>query len=233
MNSREIPDPSATNTTTPEDVATNLLARVAHGDDTAKEELFVLVYTQLRQLAGGYFRGKPSNHTLQPTALVHEAFLRLMRQEGQWNGRNHFVAVAAVAMRQILTDHARKRNAGKRGGEQTIVTLDAEIAAEGPGVSGAPPGDTGMVDVLALDAAITRLAALRPRQARIVELRYFGGLTVEEVAETLNLSRQMIEKEWRHARAWLRIALESYDSAENTTPNENALETSDDDEKPR
>ena len=227
MSSSKIPDPRSTDTTTPEDVAADLLARVANGDTAAKEELFVLVYAQLRQLAGACFRGKSSNHTLQPTALVHEAFLRMMRQEGQWNGRNHFVAVAAVAMRQILTDHARKRNAGKRGGEQTIVTLDAEIAAEGPGVSGAPPGDAGMVDVLALDAALTRLAALRPRQARIVELRYFGGLTVEEVAETLNLSRQMIEKEWRHARAWLRIALESYDSAENATT-ENGPETSDD-----
>lgn len=202
-------------TPAPENEAAALLARVAAGDEAARGQLFVLVYDQLRQLAGGYLRGDAASHTLQPTALVHEAFLRMMRQSGPFTDRSHFLAVASVAMRQILTDHARRKSAKKRGGARTQITLDEEAAA---GPTDAPPGDQGIVDVLALDAALTRLASLKPRQAHIVEMRCFGGLTVEEIAEILGLSRQMIEKDWRRARAWLRHTLESSDHPASATP---------------
>jgi len=166
-------------------------------------------------LAGGHFRGRPASHTLQPTALVHEAFMRLMRAEGGFQDRGHFLAVASVAMRQILTDHARRRNAAKRrAGER--VTWDGEESESGEArvaiADGSSP-DRNIVDILALDKALKELATLRPRQARIVELRYFGGLTVEEVADLLAVSRQTVEKEWRHARAWLRATLAAADEA--------------------
>lgn len=182
--------------------------RINAGDPSAKEELFVLVYDQLRKLAGGYFRGKQMSHTLQPTALVHEAFVRLMHAEGGFRDRSHFLAVASIAMRQILTDHARRRNAAKRmGGERVVIDDESESGADTVALAdGSAPGQD-VVDILALDKALAKLATLRPRQARIVELRYFGGLTVEEIAELLELSRQTIEKEWRHARAWLRAML--------------------------
>lgn len=186
------------------------LARARQGDERAAAALFPLVYDQLRRLAGGYFRNQSGGHTLQPTALVHEAFLRLCQREADSvNDRAHFVAVAATAMRQILIDHARRSNAGKRGGGQQRVTLELDRAVQ----EGAkdPIGDRGAealaIDVLALDAALTRLAALSPRQARIVELQFFGGLTVDEVAEALGVSKSLVEKDWRRARAWIRSAL--------------------------
>jgi RNA polymerase sigma-70 factor, ECF subfamily len=159
------------------------------------EALFVRVYEELRGLARGYLRG--ASHTLQPTALVHEAFLRMVRQPHGWQDRNHFVAVAATAMRQILVDHARRRAAAKRGGGQSPVTL-----TELPDDAG-----TGPIDLLALDEALQRLAAVSPRQARIVELRCFGGLTVDETAEVLGISGSLAEKEWRRVRAWIRREL--------------------------
>lgn len=152
------------------------------------------VYEQLRALAGSYFRGKRADHTLQPTALVHEAYLRLAKVDPErFTERAHFLAVAATAMRQILTDHARRKMAKKRGGaEQARVTLSAL------------PGEAQAgVDALDLDAALTRLSSLNPRQVTIVELRYFGGLTVPETAAALEVSVATIEKEWRRARAWL------------------------------
>jgi len=199
---------------TPEESTAALLSRINAGEQSAKEELFVLVYDHLRQLAGGYFRGKRMSHTLQPTALVHEAFVRLMHAEGVFRDRAHFLAVASVAMRQILTDHARRRNAAKRrGGERVTLDEESESGANTVALAdGSAPGQD-VVDILALDKALTKLATLRPRQARIVELRYFGGLTVEEIADMLELSRQTIEKEWRHARAWLRAMLEAADEA--------------------
>lgn len=184
------------------DEVSALLGRARAGDASASEALFVRVYGQLRSLAGSYFRGKAASHTLQPTALVHEAFLRLVRQAGGWEDRNHFIAVAATAMRQILTDHARRRGADKRGGGQAHLSLADWLPADG-----APRGDAGAVDVLAMDTALQELARLSPRQLRIVELRCFGGLTVEEAAEVLSLSRATVEREWRLARAWLRKAL--------------------------
>lgn len=200
---------------TPEELIAALLRRINEGDHSAKEELFVLVYDQLRRLAGGHFRGKPANHTLQPTALVHEAFMRLMRAEGGFQDRAHFFAVASVAMRQVLTDHARRRNAAKRGAGERVTwnDEDSESAAATVAITDGSSPDQHVVDILALDKALTKLATLQPRQARIVELRYFGGLTVEAVADLLKLSRQTIEKEWRHARAWLRSMLVAADEA--------------------
>lgn len=203
------------NSPTPEESTAALFSRIHAGDHAAKEELFVLVYDHLRRLAGGYFRGKPANHTLQPTALVHEAFMRLMRAEGGFQDRAHFLAVASVAMRQILTDHARRRNAAKRGaGERvTLNEEESESAAATVALADGSSPDQHVVDILALDKALNKLAALQPRQARIVELRYFGGMTVEEVADLLKISRQTIEKEWRHARAWLRATLAEAEEA--------------------
>lgn len=200
---------------TPEELIAALLTRINAGDHSAKEELFVLVYDQLRRLAGSHFRGKPASHTLQPTAIVHEAFMRLMRAEGGFQDRAHFLAVASVAMRQILTDHARRRNAAKRGAGERVTLNDdeSESGAATVALADASSPDQNIVDILALDKALNKLATLQPRQARIVELRYFGGLTVEEVADLLVVSRQTIEKEWRHARAWLRAMLSAADEA--------------------
>jgi RNA polymerase sigma-70 factor, ECF subfamily len=184
------------------DELSELLARARVGDPKASEALFVRVYAHLRSLAGTYFRGKAASHTLQPTALVHEAFLRLMRRDGGWEDRNHFIAVAATAMRQILTDHARRRSADKRGGGQAHLSLGDWLPGDA-----AVRGDAGAVDALAMDDALKQLALMSPRQVRIVELRCFGGLTVEEAAEVLSLSRATVEREWRLARAWLRSAL--------------------------
>ncbi|HMN96107.1 MAG TPA: ECF-type sigma factor [Phycisphaerales bacterium] len=175
------------------DEATRLLGEIAAGDADAARRLLPIVYDQLRALAAGLFRGQPADHTLQPTILVHEAFLRLVDQSsGAFRDRAHFIAVAATAMRQILTDHARRVRAAKRGGGWNRVDVD-------------PPQELGpaLVDLVALDDALAELAALDERKHRIVELRYFGGLTVEEVADLLGLSKRTIESDWRAARAWL------------------------------
>jgi RNA polymerase sigma-70 factor, ECF subfamily len=159
------------------------------------------VYAELRALAGSYFRHQRSDHTLQPTALVHEAFVRLIDQSNaQWNDRAHFFAVAATAMRQILTDHARRHNADKRGGDWQKVSLDAAAAA--PNSS-----DQGEIDIVALDEALTRLQSLDARKHRIVELRFFGGLSVDDVAKLLSVSKTTVEGDWRSARAWLSAEL--------------------------
>ena len=161
--------------------------------------IFPVVYEELRRIAHGYFRG--NEQTLQPTSLVHEAFLRLAQSEERGalriNSKSHFCALAATAMRQILVDRARRRLAQKRGGGEQQLTLT------GVG-TGAPD-----VDVIDLDRALSELAARDPRQARIVELRYFGGLTVEEIAEHLSVSTSTVEKSWRGARAWLAVRIQS------------------------
>lgn len=180
------------------------------------ESLFPHVYKELRRIAGGYFREQAREHTLQPTALVHEAFLRLVRQNpADFADRTHFIAVAAIAMRQILVEHARRRGAKKRGGrarrlplEHPSVSRDASEASEA----------VELVDILALDAALTRLQALSPRQARIVELLCFGGLTVEEVARLLEVSKALVEKDWRRARAYLKSELAGPDVEEQEGP---------------
>jgi len=174
---------------------TELLVAWEKGDDEAFERLARLVYGELRALAGAQMRGERRTHTLQPTALVHEAFLRLSGQRGrQWKERRQFFAVSASLMRQVLVDHARGRRAAKRGGEAIrieVTSLD-ELSA--------PPE---VFDVLALDEVLTRLAALQPRLSKVVELRFFGGLEVEETAEVLGCSPRTVKRDWALARAWL------------------------------
>jgi RNA polymerase sigma factor (TIGR02999 family) len=177
-------------------MVTRLLARVVEGAPDAAAELLPLVYDELRALAGGYFRNERASHTLQPTALVHEAYLRLVDQAGvQWESRNQFFVVAAKAMRNILVDHARGRGRQKRGGGWQQVTLNA--------VEGAPRNADGVVDMIAIDDALSRLAEMDERTARLVELRFFAGMTSEEAAEILGISRTTASEEWRVARAWL------------------------------
>lgn len=161
------------------------------------------VYDELRRLAANYLRHERPGQTLQATALVHEAFLRLSKEKNQpWKNRTHFLAIAALSMRQILVQRARARHAEKRGGGADKITLDESV------MSRSAEGEGG-VDVLALDTALEKLAALDPQQAKIVELRYFGGLTVEEVAETLEISPATVKRHWTVARAWLHKELSS------------------------
>jgi RNA polymerase sigma factor (TIGR02999 family) len=161
------------------------------------------VYDELRRLAANYLRQERPGQTLQATALVHEAFLRLNAEKNHpWKNRTHFLAIAALSMRQILVQRARARHAEKRGGQDAQrITLDDGALAEVP-----QPQSAG-VDVLALDAALEKLAALDEQQAKIVELRYFGGLTVEEVAETLDISPATVKRHWTLARAFLQKEL--------------------------
>jgi RNA polymerase sigma factor (TIGR02999 family) len=167
----------------------------------AVAELMPLVYDELRRLAAGYLRRERPGQTLQPTALVNEAFVRLSQERGKpFQNRTHFLAIAALSMRQILVQRARARHAEKRGGGAERITLDESIAR-------APQPSEAGVDVLALDEALTRLAALDPQQANIVELRYFGGLTIEEAAEALEISPATVKRQWTLARAWLQREL--------------------------
>jgi len=167
------------------------------------EELMAAVYDELRQLARGYLRRERRGHTLEPTALVHEAYLRLVDQTRvDWQGRTHFFAVGAQMMRRLLVDHARHHDRKKRGGDFQQVTLgEAAVPLLGKSL--------GRDDLLALADALDKLAALDDRQARIVELRFFAGLTVDEVAAALDVSKRTVEADWTHARAWLRRELSS------------------------
>ena len=170
------------------------------GDRQSLDSLLPVVYQELRRLAAAYIRNEKPGQTLQPTALVHEAYLRLMKDRPErWQNRAHFCAIAAHSMRQILIERARARNAQKRWGDKARVTLDEAL------VHGGEPS----VDLLALDAALERLAALDPEQARIVELRFFGGLTVEETADELGVSPATVKRHWTVARAWLARELEN------------------------
>ena len=180
----------------------NLLSRASGGDHNAVEELMPLVYNELRRLAASYLRRERPGQTLQATALVHEAFVRLIGEKTtRWQNRTHFLAIAALSMRQILVQRARARKAAKRGGDPERITLDEQLIA----ATGAP-GQS--VDLVALDTALEKLAALDERQAKIVELRYFGGLSVEEAAEVLDVSPATIKRDWTLARAWLKRELE-------------------------
>ncbi len=170
------------------------LARLAESSRAAVRKLFPLVYRELRDLAAGHLTRERRDHTLQPTALVHEAYLRLIDQNRvEWHGPKHFLAVASRMMRRVLSDHARRHRAAKRGGEWQRVALP-DCLAETPGQE---------ADLLDLDDALTRLEALDERQARVVELRFFGGLGIEETAQVLGVSKTTIETEWRIARMWL------------------------------
>jgi RNA polymerase sigma factor (TIGR02999 family) len=178
---------------------TDLLQAWASGDQAALDELLPLVYEELRRQARRYMRAQPAGHTLQTTALVHEAYLRLVGQSSvEWQGRAHFFGVAAKAMRSVLVDHARARGAAKRGGSVRAITLDDAGGVAGPQAS---------VDVLALDEALGRLTELDPRKSRLVELRYFGGLGIEEAAAVLGVSPATVKRDWTTARAWLRREL--------------------------
>ncbi len=177
------------------DQVTHLLAEWRGGDEQALGRLMPLVYDHLRQRAAGYLARERADHTLQPTALVHEAFVRLVGGEVDWQNRAHFLAVAARVMRQILIDHARGRRAQKRGGRR--VTLSNDLVMDAP----------RDIDVVALDDALVELEKLDPRQAKVVELRFFGGLDIEETAEVLGISPATVKREWRMAKAWLHATL--------------------------
>jgi RNA polymerase sigma factor (TIGR02999 family) len=174
---------------------TSLLREWSEGDEAALDRLFPLVYDGLRRLASRSLLRERAGHTLQATALVNEAYLKLVDQHAvRWQERAHFFAVAARIMRRILVDHARRHNAGKRGGGAARLTIqDSWLAATGP----------ADVDLLALEEALERLEAIDPRQSRIVELRFFAGLTVEEAADVLDVSPATVKNDWRVARAWL------------------------------
>ncbi len=185
---------------------TELLRAWGAGEAAASDSLAPLVYAELRRQAQRALRGEGAGHTLQPTALVHEAWLRLGSQDhAHWESRAQFFAVAAQMMRRVLVDHARTRGALKRGGGATQVTLGAVDRADGADAAGPAPD---AVDVLALDDALARLAVLDPRKARLVDLRYFAGLSIPEAAAALGVSQATVGREWAVARMWLRRALE-------------------------
>jgi RNA polymerase sigma factor (TIGR02999 family) len=177
---------------------TLLLQEMTKGNETAPEVLLPLVYDELKKLARGYMRNERESHTLQTTALVHEAYVRLVDwKNADWQNRAHFFAVAAQMMRKILVDYARQHKAEKRGGGVQKIAIDDAItfAAEKD------------LDLFALDEALTTLEAIDPRQSRIIELRFFGGLTIDETAEVMKLSPATISSEWMMARTWLHSRL--------------------------
>jgi RNA polymerase sigma-70 factor (ECF subfamily) len=182
---------------------TNWLLQLGRSDKGGLDEMLPLVYEELRRLAAQYLSGEPPGHTLQPTALVHEAYLRLVDQRRvDWRNRAQFVGIAAGMMRRILVDHARDRLAQKRGGGAEPVSVSL---IEAP--SGQPD-----VELIALEQALERLAAADPRKARVVELKFFGGLTIQEIGEVLAISEATVEREWSFARAWLYRAMEGSSS---------------------
>lgn len=173
---------------------TQVLRELSDGHETAPERLMPLVYDELRRLAGGYLEGERSDHTLQATALVHEAYIRLVDWKNvSWQNRAHFFALAAQVMRRILVDHAREKKAEKRGSGFTMLALEEAVSFP----------QQREVDLIALDDALKDLALLDPMQSRIVELRFFGGLTIEETAETMKVSPATLKREWAMAKAWL------------------------------
>ena len=173
--------------------ATELLRQVNAGDARAFDSLVALVYGELKRMAEGLMRGRVNGQTLQPTALVNEAYLRLSQGQQRWDGRPHFFGAAARAMRQVLIAHARQRAAQKRAGGVVRVTFeDLDVQAPEP-----------LVDVLSLDAALNALARVDERFTRVMELRYFGGCTLEEIAELTGRSLATVKRDWTYARAWL------------------------------
>ncbi len=177
---------------------TMLLARMREGDTSARDAVVPLVYDELRRMAAAYLRHERPNHTLQPTALVHEAYMKMVGQRAvEWQNRAHFMGVAAIVMRRLLVNHARERKAAKRG--SGVVAESLTVIGD---VAGEPP-----VDLLVLDTALEKLAALDERKCRVVELKFFGGLTTTEIAEALGASVATVERDWSFARAWLYAAL--------------------------
>jgi RNA polymerase sigma factor (TIGR02999 family) len=187
----------------PEGEVTLLLAGLRRGEREALGRLMPLVYDELRRLAGYYMRGERAGHTLQPTAVVHEAYLRLAGQNwGAWQDRAHFIGVAARQMRRVLVDYARQHFAAKRGGTPAKMELDALAGGF---------DETKSAEILAVDEALERLRELDPQEADIVELRYFGGLTVEEAADPLGISPRTVKRDWSIALLWLRTRLAGRD----------------------
>ncbi|CAN5600745.1 sigma-70 family RNA polymerase sigma factor [soil metagenome] len=178
----------------PTEQATRLLIDWRKGNRDAAADLMPLVYDELRRLARSYLQRERSDHTLQATSLVHEAYLRLIdHKTTTWQNRAHFFGVAAQLMRRVLVDYARRQRTGKRGGQCTKIEFNEALA----------PSTARSVDVIALDDALRDLAELNPQHSQIVELRFFGGMTAEEVAEVLDVSPRTVQREWRMARAWL------------------------------
>jgi len=184
----------------PPEGISQLLVKWGDGDEAALEDLMPLVYNELRRLANNYLRRERPGHTLQPTALVNEAYLKLVDQKNtRWQNRAQFYGIAAQLMRRILVDHARLRHAEKRGGaeqQRLSITSAGDLAIKPD------------LDVLALHEALEELATIDPQQSRIVELKFFGGLSIEETAEVMRLGHATVERDWKMARAWLRRKLE-------------------------
>lgn len=185
-------------------MVTKILQRWSEGDTGAAEEVLPLVYDELRRIAGRQLRRERGDHTLEATAVVHEAYLRLNGQKGlEWPSRAHFFAFAAHLIRRILVDYARSHNRAKRGGMLEKVTLAEACQLELP----------RSPDLLALDEALSTLEAIDPRKAKVVELRFFAGLTLEETAEQLGISTETVSREWRRAKAWLYKELQSLEAS--------------------
>jgi|SRR5205807_7123162 len=179
---------------------TQLLVKWGEGDSAALEKLMPLVYSELRRLARNYLRRERQNHTLQPTALVNEAYLKLIDQKNaRWQNRAHFYGVAAQMMRRILVDHARQNKAAKRGGSER-----QRLSITSAGEAGEKPD----LDLLALHEALEELKTFDPQQERVVELKFFGGLSIEETAEVMGVGHATVERDWKMARAWLRRKLD-------------------------
>ena len=176
---------------------TQLLIAWGRGDETARDKLIPLVYETLRRIARHHLRGERAGHTLETAALINEAYLKLVEQSISWQSRAHFFGIAARLMRQLLVDHARARQRLRRGGDRRRISLTAaaEIAQE------------EAIDLLALDEALETLARVDPQRSHIVELRFFGGLTIEETAQVMGISSPTVERGWRAARAWLQTQL--------------------------
>lgn len=178
---------------------TLLLNRMGAGDQNAVSELVPLLYRELRRMAAHYLRQERPNHTLEPTALVHEAYLRLVNQrEVEWKNRSHFFGIAAQVMRRVLLDYARSHRASKRGGSIPHLSLDQALVVS----------PEQAADLVALDELLTRLSNLDAQQGRIVELRFFGGLSIEETAELLGISPATVKRDWTMAKAWLKVELQ-------------------------
>src|SRR5690606_19876514 len=174
---------------------TQMLIELTEGNQDVVNLILPHIYDELRRLAGSYLRRERGNHTLQPTALVHEAYMKLIDQRNvKWQNRAHFFGIAAQVMRRILMDHARKHMAGKRGGNAEVLPLEEEILVVSQDKN---------AELVALDDALDELAKLNPQKARVVELRYFGGLSIEETAEVLGVSVPTVNRHWRMAKAWL------------------------------
>lgn len=180
--------------TPPEETITQILCDLREGKRVSTNEFFHLVYAELRQLAAQQMARERPDHTLVPTALVHEAFMRLFGEKlPSWENRAHFFGAAAQAMRRVLVDHARKHQAQKRGGGRKRVTLDENVSTS----------DVATDEVLEVDAALKKLSELDPRKGKLVELRFFGGLSVEQTAHVLGVSQRTVKRDWSYAQAWL------------------------------